>query len=272
MVLKKDDDGRRWIELEYLVPGTPEQVWQAIATGPGMRAWFTPTTVEERVGGAIEFDFGEGMGTSRGVVTQWQPPMRFGYEEHDWSGEAPPLATEVVVTSHSGDRCVVRMVHSLFTDRDDWDDEIEGFETGWAGFFEVLRVYLSHFAGQPAVNVHVMTTHSGDLTHGWSALSSALGISGVDVGGRYESPSGAPALVGVMARIQQDSRIRDVMVRLTEPMPGIAVVGSCEVGDRTMLMVSIYFYGEAAGDTAASEQPKWQAWMAQLGDAHSAAT
>lgn len=272
MPLKKDDDGRRWVELEFLVPGTPEQVWQAIATGPGMSAWFTPTTVDERVGGAVEFDFGEGMGTSRGVVTEWQPPVRFGYEEHDWSGEAPPVATEVVVTSRSGDRCVVRMVHSLFTDRDDWDDELEGFETGWPGFFAVLGVYLSHFADQPAVNVHVMTAHSGNLTQAWSTLSSALGISGVDVGGGYEAPSGAPALVGVMERIHQDGRTSDVMVRLTEPMPGVAVVGGCEVGGQTMLLVSIYFYGAAAGDTAAAELPKWQAWMAQLGDVDSAAS
>ena len=70
--LKKDDDGRRWIEMEFLVPGTPEQVWQAIATGPGMSAWFTPASVDERVGGTIEFDFGD-VGGSQGVITVWEP-------------------------------------------------------------------------------------------------------------------------------------------------------------------------------------------------------
>jgi len=59
MPLKRDDSGRRWVEMEFLVPGTPEQVWQAIATGPGMSAWFTTTQVEERVGGTISFDFGD---------------------------------------------------------------------------------------------------------------------------------------------------------------------------------------------------------------------
>ena len=120
MPVKKDDSGRRWVEMEFLVPGTPEQVWQAIATGPGMSAWFTPTTVDERVGGAITFDFGDdncGDATSSGSVTAWEPPHRFAYEEHGWSGDAPPVATEVVVTSRSGDRCVVRMVHSLFTEQ-----------------------------------------------------------------------------------------------------------------------------------------------------------
>jgi hypothetical protein len=32
MPVKKDDSGRRWVEMEFLVPGTPEQVWHAIAT------------------------------------------------------------------------------------------------------------------------------------------------------------------------------------------------------------------------------------------------
>jgi uncharacterized protein YndB with AHSA1/START domain len=59
MPLKKDDSGRRWVEMEFLVPGTPEQVWHAIATGPGMSSWFTPTKVDEHVGGAIAFDFGD---------------------------------------------------------------------------------------------------------------------------------------------------------------------------------------------------------------------
>ena len=35
MPVRKDDSGRRWVEMEFLVPGTPAQVWHAIATGPG---------------------------------------------------------------------------------------------------------------------------------------------------------------------------------------------------------------------------------------------
>ena len=30
MPMKKDDSGRRRVEMEFLVPGPPEQVWQAI--------------------------------------------------------------------------------------------------------------------------------------------------------------------------------------------------------------------------------------------------
>ncbi|MCZ0727743.1 SRPBCC family protein [Mycolicibacterium iranicum] len=270
MAIKKTD-GRRWVEMEFLVPGTPEQVWDAIATGPGMSAWFTPTQVDERIGGAIEFDFGDGA-VSSGVITEWEPPARLGYEEHGWNGEAPPVATEVVVTSHSGDRCVVRMVHSLFTDRDDWDGELESFETGWPGFFEVLRLYLREFPGQRAANAVAMTQVPADLVQGWATLASALGIAGVDVGQRFRTPSGTPELHGVVHRIHQAEGFRDVIVRLEGPCPGVAVVGGCAPGGEARIMVNLYLYGDDAADTAAAEAPKWRSWMAQLVHADRAST
>ena len=38
MALKRDALDRRWVEMEVVVPGTPEQVWRAMATGPGISA------------------------------------------------------------------------------------------------------------------------------------------------------------------------------------------------------------------------------------------
>jgi uncharacterized protein YndB with AHSA1/START domain len=264
MPLKKDDSGRRWVEVELLVPGTPEQVWHAIATGPGMTAWFTPTAVDERVGGAITFDFGAencGEETSSGSVTAWEPPYRFAYEEVGWSGDAPPVATEVTITSRSGDRCVVRMVHSLFTSKDDWDDELESFESGWPSFFEVLKIYLKNFPGKPAATVGVMADRPGSASDTWSTLMTALDLVGANVGERWATPAGAPRLAGVVERVHQDANSRDVMIRLDEPGEGIALIGSYSMGETARASMSIYFYGAAAAETADAEQAKWKAWL-----------
>ena len=40
MSVKKEANGRRSVQIEIEVPGTPEEVWQAIATGPGISSWF----------------------------------------------------------------------------------------------------------------------------------------------------------------------------------------------------------------------------------------
>lgn len=47
MSVKIDASGRRSVQVEVEVPGTPEQVWQAIATGPGVSSWFVPTKVAQ---------------------------------------------------------------------------------------------------------------------------------------------------------------------------------------------------------------------------------
>ena len=48
MSVKKEASGRRSVQVEVEVPGTPEEVWQAIATGPGISSWFVPTEFEEQ--------------------------------------------------------------------------------------------------------------------------------------------------------------------------------------------------------------------------------
>ena len=47
MSVQHDASGRRWVQVEVEVPGTPEEVWRAIATGPGVSSWFVPCQVDE---------------------------------------------------------------------------------------------------------------------------------------------------------------------------------------------------------------------------------
>ena len=131
MPVKKDASGRRSVEAEVEVPGTPEEVWQAIATGPGISSWFVPTEVEEREGGSVVCNFGPGM-ESLSTITAWDPPHRFVADSRDDMGpDDPTVATEWIVEARSGGTCVVRVVHSWFTSSDDWDDQFEGHTYGW---------------------------------------------------------------------------------------------------------------------------------------------
>ena len=72
-----DERPDRAIELEVTVEGTPEEVWRAIATGPGISSWYVPHEVDEREGGATVSSFGPGPEMQiAGRVAAWEPPNR----------------------------------------------------------------------------------------------------------------------------------------------------------------------------------------------------
>jgi uncharacterized protein YndB with AHSA1/START domain len=260
MPIKTGGTGERRVEMEVVVPGTPEQVWQAMATGPGNAAWFTKATIDERVGGQIRFDVGAAGGSS-GEVTAWEPPHRFAFVERDWSEGAPPVATEITITSRSGDRCVMRMVHSLFSASDEWDDQLEGFESGWPWFFEVLRVYLSRFAGWRAASFQVMASVDDDPLAIWMRLVGPLDLAGANAGERRATPAGPDQLSGVIERVRQDDTLRVILMRLEAPAPGVALLGTYRAGTSVNASITVYFYGDDVDRIAAASEHTWGTWL-----------
>jgi uncharacterized protein YndB with AHSA1/START domain len=262
MAIKKDGTGKRWVEMELLVPGTPEQVWQAMATGPGNAAWFIKGEIEPRIGGHLRFDFGGGVSSS-GEVTMWEPPHQFSYVERGWAEGAPPVATEITITSRSGDRCLLRMVHSLFTSSDDWDDQMEGFESGWPGFFAVLRVYLAHFAGANAASFITSAPASTEALASWVRLCELLGVTGANVGEHRTAAPGPEPWSGVVEHIHQDIQQRYVLLRLDAPSPGVVLAGLHRKESGISVSLCHYFYGENAAALAAESEPRTRDWLSR---------
>lgn len=262
MSIKKEASGRRTVEVSVEVPGTPEEVWQAIATGPGISAWFVPARFEEDGGkpAAVTLDFGPGM-ESRSVVTTWDPPRVFAREADGWVPGSPPLGTEFRVEARAGGTCLVRVVQSLFASTDDWDGQLTGAEEGWPGIFRILRLYLTHFRGQRSATMQLMAPVPGTAASGWAALTSALGVAGLSAGQRWAAPAGVPAAGGVVEQV--DAHPHGVLVRLDQPGPGTAAIGLIEFGDTVMATVTFFLYGNEAEATAGREKARWQTWLEQ---------
>jgi uncharacterized protein YndB with AHSA1/START domain len=259
MSVQQDASGRRSVQSEVEVPGTPEEVWQAIATGPGISSWFVPTTFEERDGNpvAVTTNFGPGM-ESRSAVTAWDPPRMFAAQGEGWGG-SPPIATEWTVEARAGGMCLVRVVHSLFASTDDWDNQLEGTELGWPGFFRTLRIYLTHFRGQRSALMPFVVPVAGTEAEAWDTVTAALGLKGVSVGQHWTTPGGVPPLSGVAEYVSQSPH--DALLRLDKPGPGVAALGAFNVGGQTMIALTVYQYGERAAETVAREAPAWQGWI-----------
>jgi len=259
MSVKKEASGRRSVQVEVEVPGTPEEVWQAIATGPGISSWFVPVEFEERDGKpvTVKLNFGPGMDSSSAVTT-WDPPRRFGAEAPGWAPGSPVIADEWTVDPRGEDKCVVRVMHSLVADKDDWDKQLEGTEAGWPGFFRILKMYLTHFRGQRSASMQYMAPAAGTEAEAWETLTETLGLKGLSAGQHFTAPSGVPALSGVVEHVTQSPF--NALLRLEKPGPGAAALSAVNFGG-IMVTLNFYLYGDHSTDTVARETPLWQAWI-----------
>ncbi|MBB4660750.1 SRPBCC family protein [Conexibacter arvalis] len=258
MTTTPDPPDARMVRVEVEVPATPEQVWEAIATGPGLAAWFVPAEVEECEGGEIVTHHGP-FGDSRGVVTAWDPPRRFAYEEREWSedADAPPWATEILVEARAGGTCVIRLASGFRSDGADWEDELAGTDEGWLDGMEHLRIYLTHFAGQPTSSVILFHALGDDADAAWRRMLGALALEDLAVGQRRAVAGTAPRLSGVVESVGP----LQVKLRTDEPAPGIVDLAVHQRAGRTHAVVRGYLYGEAGQAARARAEEQWRSWL-----------
>jgi uncharacterized protein YndB with AHSA1/START domain len=263
MPVRIDANGRRSVEAEVEVPGTPEEVWQAIASGPGISSWFVPTELDGRVGGSTTSHFApDGSMDSLATITAWEPPHRFVAESRDDMGpDGPTVATEWSVAARAGGQCVVRVVHSWFASSDAWDEQFEGHTYGWLSFFRVLRAYLEHFRGQPGASFQVMGVAPEPKEAVWAALLAALGLTGAEVGQRVATVASAPPLTGTIEFAGQPFWPEELLLRIDEPVPGIAHIVPHPMGGQIYLTLRFYLFGNRAEDGVARAEPQWREWL-----------
>ena len=264
MPVNKDPDGRRWVQADVEVPGTPDEVWQAIATGPGISSWFVPSEVEEREGGTAVSHFGPGDSMdSVGTITAWEPPHRFVVDTEELGEGASSVASEWTVETKAGGTCIVRVVHSWFTSKDDWDAQFEQAEHGWVAFFRILRLYLIHFRGQQSAMFQLMPVAPEPKESAWAALAGPLGLEGIAVGQRVRAPADAPPLSGVVEHVGPPEHPEERLVRIEQPAPGLMHLFALPMMGQILLPVRFFLYGDGAPAAVAGAEPVWQAWTAE---------
>ena len=159
---------------EAEVPATPDEIWAAIATGPGIDSWFMGRSdVQPGADGTVRTVFGEY--APELDVTAWDPARRFAYR----SGEAPDgrfIAYEFLIEGRAGGSTVLRTVTSGFLPSDDWAEEFEAMTLGGEMYFRTLVEYLSHFAGRFAVPVTAFGPPGTTWARDRELLCRALGL------------------------------------------------------------------------------------------------
>lgn len=243
------------ITFDIEVQGTPEQVWAALATADGLSAWFLPSDVEERAGGALVTHMGDT--DSPATITDWEPPRRLVYEEPGWAGlvgheGAPvtPLRSEFLVQARSGGTCLVTVVSSAFGTGAAWEQEfMTEMQQGWRPFFANLRAYLADFPGQTATSTELSTTVDGEVGPAWAAVQRDVG-------------SGATVQVPALRGQVHEAADGALLARVDGAAPGLLGLHAYGVGEgRTTVVMRTWLFGPDAAAATAAERDGWQAWL-----------
>jgi hypothetical protein len=164
------------VRREVDLPGTPEQVWEAVSTEAGLASWLFPEGV------------GEG-------IQAWEPPHRLAVRQEFPGGFN---ALEYTIEGREG-QTTLRYVHSGIFDDAGWDDQYDAVSQHTDFYLHTLGQYLAHFSPRTATYVGdvpggISGPEASMRPDGFERLKAALGLDGasegdqvaLDIGGRVD--------------------------------------------------------------------------------------
>ena len=224
----------RRIEIEIPLDATPEQVWDAIATESGLTAWFAPMDPSPDENGV----------SPEGPVTRWEPGRGLAVRAESGS-------FEYLIEARDGGSAVLRFTQTGFTG-DDWEAEYEATARGWGLYFHTLALYLSAFAGKPAIYILAEGPESANTAESWRRLLSTVGTS--TVGDKVEL--GVPGLEPVVGVLDYYGPSH-VGIRTDEAL--------LRFHGRDLLGMSVALGHHYYGDQDAERlRNAWQSWLTNL--------
>ena len=229
------------IRKEIPLDATPEQVWEAIATGPGLTAWFMP----------MEMD------PDSSAVTSWEPGRRLGIRLPS-GPDGSFQAFDYRIEANGPGRAVLRFSHSGFTS-DEWGDDYEATTSpGWDMYIHTLAQYFAHFADRPALYLEAEAPPASAEPGAWSRLVAALGLTAPvkeSAGVRFDLPGVGP-VEGVVDYATEN------FIGLRAPLALIRFHGRAHLG----LPVAVSQYTYIATFDVASARRGWETWLAGVFD------
>jgi uncharacterized protein YndB with AHSA1/START domain len=243
------EDGKE-VELD----ASPEQVWAAVATGPGLDSWYMGhSQIEPGVDGSVRTEIGGGALES--TVTCWEPPHRFSYRSHASEG-GRFLAFEFQIEGQAGGSALLRLVTSGFLPGDDWEAEYDAMAKGGDLYFRTLIAYLTYFRGRTAWPISAYGPPVADWEQTRQVLTTSLGLTAEAAEGdpvHGTLAAGVPPIDGVVDYVTTDHlgvRTADALYRFLRGFYGSGVV------------VNHHMFSESLDRAAVAHA--WQDWLHQL--------
>jgi uncharacterized protein YndB with AHSA1/START domain len=231
------------------VDATPEQVWEAVATGPGWDSWFMGRNeIEQREGGEVRWSIGGFTAVSK--VTAWDPPKRF-VSRGDEGPDGSLHQFDYRIEPREGGGSSIRYVHSGFLGGDDWETEYAAMNEGDPMYLHKLAEYVTYFSGRFATPIDAHGPEVGDQDDAMRAFRAGLGLDGQVAEGDHVrlAPEGMAPIEGVVDYLSPSFlgvRTSDALFRFIYGFDGTVMVGH-------------HLFAEGADQQR--EEGVWESWL-----------
>ncbi len=217
MDARKTADTRQ-LEYELAIDAAVEDVWKALTDGRELTRWFpTEARVTPGEGGVIHMGWQDYVSGDQKILV-WDPPRHLRTTWFDQPAEGggdtvpiiredPASARRVVVDyfiETKEGRTVLRLVHSGFSARPEWDDEFDSTRRGWRHELGSLKHYLETHRGRDRRLAWARRPVEGDRKEIFRRVMSPGGlpgkesIEGLGAGDRYRLSTPAGEFAGVV--------------------------------------------------------------------------
>lgn len=237
------------VRADIELAATPEQVWEAIATGPGVDSWFMGhTEIEPGQGGATRFtQFGQ---TQPGQVTAWEPAKHFSFRSEDPEGTF--MAFDYLIEGREGGSTVLRFVHSGILG-DDWEEQYDALNEGDRMYLQKLAAYVKRFSGRTSrFSLLLPSSPVTDLAKVEQAFRAAFSLTG-------PVTEGTPARLAVADLPADEGTVEFVNIPRSLGVCTADGLYTLAYGYGNMAFVSYHDFSDTA-DQKATEQA-WQNWL-----------
>ena len=177
MSTAKEKTDARAIETQIEIAAPVEAVWKALADAEELVRWFPlQARVTPGAGGSIWGSWGPPW-EMEARIEIWEPNRRLRVAPPWPAAGADGLTATDYILEARGGTTVLRLVHSGFQIKSDWDEEyVDATRRGWQFELRGLRHYLEHHRGTPRAVAWARATFEISPDEAWNRLMGPAGL------------------------------------------------------------------------------------------------
>lgn len=250
------------LEKNIVLDASRHEVWDKVATGPGLSSWFVPHELEPREGGTGRADFG-GTTLAEGVVEIYDQGNRVVYRgkaQADEAGETEPKL-EFRLADDGGGRTTLTLRQEGFPEADQ-----AVYEAGWDVYLHTLQASFEHFGGEHAATTASFVDSSLRENAAFEKVRQALGAEGDASEGQQVQLQALEATEGVVELRKSEAPLDAITIRTADGFVRAIAASYTASGDDEGCAVSVtrFKYARGEGLAAAVEREEVDAAGLQL--------